>query len=149
MDRGTPDGFSRVTGMDALDTELPGAEVLVLACAATPETTGLLSRRRLALLPRQAIVVNVARGTLVDETALCEALDAGRLRGAFLDVVGSEPLGLESPLWTQRGLLITPHVAGVSPTGYWRREMALFLDNWRRYRLGEPLRNLVDKKAGY
>jgi phosphoglycerate dehydrogenase-like enzyme len=146
---GAPRGFGRVAGIESLDRELAGADVVVLASAATPETVGLLDRRRIALLGRGAIVVNVARGSLLDEAALCVALREGRIRGAFLDVFATEPLDRENPLWDQPGLFISPHVSGVSPAGFWRREMALFIENWRRYRQGAPLRNLVDKQAGY
>jgi phosphoglycerate dehydrogenase-like enzyme len=109
----------------------------------------MVSRERLALLPRHAVVVNVARGTLLDEEALADRLDAGMLRGAVLDVTAHEPLARESRLWQLRSVLLTPHVSGVSPTGFWDRELALFVDNWRRYVAGQPLRNVVDKHEGY
>ncbi|HEX6057839.1 MAG TPA: D-2-hydroxyacid dehydrogenase [Gemmatimonadaceae bacterium] len=146
---GAPEGFARVVGPDALDDELARADIVVLAAPATPDTEQLLTRGRLALLPRGAIVVNVARGSLLDEAALAEALRAGRLRGAVLDVFQREPLAAESPLWQLPNVLLTPHVAPVSPAGFWRRELALFVGNWEAYVLGEPLRNLVDKQAGY
>jgi phosphoglycerate dehydrogenase-like enzyme len=100
-------------------------------------------------LPRTAIVVNVARGALLDEEALASRLESGRLRGAVLDVFQREPLPPSSPLWGLRNVLITPHVAAVSPRIFWHRELELFLDNWERYRDGRPLRNHVDKEAGY
>jgi phosphoglycerate dehydrogenase-like enzyme len=148
-DRGTPPGFHRVTGPAALDAELPSADVLVLAAPLTPETRTLLTRERLALLPPGAIVSNIGRGALVDERALAAALLSGRLRGAALDVFEREPLASDSPLWHLPQVLHTPHVAGVSPRLFWDRLSALFLDNWTRYRAGDPLRNLVDKHAGY
>ncbi len=100
-------------------------------------------------LPPGAIVVNVARGALLDETALTHRLVRGSLRGAVLDVFREEPLPPSSPLWGLRQVLLTPHVAAISPRRFWERELELFLDNWARYRRGEPLRNLVDKDAGY
>jgi phosphoglycerate dehydrogenase-like enzyme len=145
---GSPAGFGAVVAVTELDAELARADVVVLAAPSTPATQQLLNRQRIALLGPHAIVVNVARGTLVDEEALAEALAAGRLRGAFLDVVRTEPLPPDHPLWARRGVFITPHVSGVSGM-FWQREMALFLDNWRRYRAGTPLRNVVDKEAGY
>ncbi len=147
---GTPPGFVRVRGFSpaALEEELPQADIVILAAPSTRETSGLLNASRIALLRRGAIVVNVARGALVDEQALAGALDSGRIRGAFLDVVSGEPLDPQSPLWNQRGVFLTPHVAAVAPS-FWKREMALFLDNWQRYRSGLPLRNIVDKQAGY
>ncbi len=144
-----PPGFSRVVGMDRFDAELPEHDVVVLAAPLTGETNGLLTAERLALLPPSAIVVNVARGALLDEKALVERLEAGQLRGAVLDVFREEPLASTSPLWQVRQVLLTPHVSPVSPGRFWPRQLDLFLDNWRRYSRGEPLRNVVDKHAGY
>jgi phosphoglycerate dehydrogenase-like enzyme len=144
-----PEGFIRSRSLNDIDRELPDADILVLATPLTPLTRGLLSGSRLDILPAGAIVVNVARGALVDETALIERLTAGRLRGAVLDVFLEEPLPADSPLWGMRNVLITPHVAAVSPRLFWERELALFLDNWQRYTAGLPLRNLIDQHAGY
>jgi phosphoglycerate dehydrogenase-like enzyme len=146
---GTPPGFARVVGPEALETELPAADVLVLAAPLTADTTELMTRERLELLPRNAIVVNVARGALVDEEALTDLLAAGRLRGAVLDVFRKEPLASTSRLWHLANALVVPHVSPVSPGRFWPRQLDLFLDNWRRYLAGQPLRNLVDKQAGY
>jgi phosphoglycerate dehydrogenase-like enzyme len=146
---GAPDGFGRVVGAEAIDAELRRADVVVLAAPATPATDRLLTAERIALLPRDAIVVNVARGSLLDEDALAAALGDGRLRGAVLDVFRREPLASDSPLWQLPNVLLTPHVSPVSPAGFWRRELALFLGNWEAWVLGEPLRNVVDKNAGY
>ncbi|MDP1892008.1 MAG: NAD(P)-dependent oxidoreductase [Gemmatimonadaceae bacterium] len=147
--KGCPPGFSRVAGLDALDAELRQADVVVLAAALTGETRDLLNARRLALLPPGAIVVNVSRGTMLDEEALHAALVSGHLRGAVLDVFAREPLAPESPLWQLRQVLLTPHVSGVSPRRLWDRLTALFLANWQAYVEGRPLRNLVDKALGY
>ena len=147
--RGTPSGFARVAAAAALDAELPAADVLVLAAPLTPETRTLLTADRLALLPRGAIVANIGRGALIDEVALVQALRSGHLRGAALDVFAREPLASDSPLWHLPQVLHTPHVAGVSPRQFWDRLSELFLDNWTLYRAGKPLRNLVDKQAGY
>lgn len=147
--KGCPPGFSRVAGLDALDAELREADVVVLAAALTGETRDLLSARRLALLPPGAIVVNVSRGTMLDEAALHAALVHGHLRGAVLDVFAREPLAPESPLWQLRQVLVTPHVSGVSPRRLWDRLTALFLENWQAYTEGRPLRNVVDKALGY
>jgi phosphoglycerate dehydrogenase-like enzyme len=103
----------------------------------------------LALLPAGAIVVIVARGGLVADEALLEALDAGRIRGAVLDVFHTEPLPPFSPYWQHSRVLVTPHVSGVSPRRQWARALALFEDNWRRWVAGSPLRNVVDLDAGY
>lgn len=146
---GAPEGFERVCAMDGLDAELPRSDVVVITAPLTTETRGLLTAERIARLPRNAIVVNVARGALLDEGALVEALGSKRIRGAVLDVFESEPLPPESPLWSLPSVIATPHVSPVSPGRFWPRQLDLFLDNWRRYLKGEPLRNLVDKKAGY
>jgi phosphoglycerate dehydrogenase-like enzyme len=71
------------------------------------------------------------------------------LRGAVLDVFSTEPLASDSRLWQLRQVLLTPHVSAVSPRRFWERQLDLFIDNWRRYVAGEPLRNVVDKRAGY
>ena len=100
-------------------------------------------------LPMGAIVVNVARGALLDDDALADMLEGRRLRGAVLDVFREEPLPATSRLWSLPNTLITPHVSPVSPRRYWPRQLDLFLSNWHRYERGEPLLNLVDKTAGY
>ena len=148
-ERGAPPGFSRVAALSSIDAELTQTDIVVLAAPATPLTEGLMSAARLDLLPRDSIVVNVARGSLLDETGLATRIRDGRLRGAVLDVFGHEPLAPDSPLWEIRSVLLTPHVSPVSPRRFWERELALFFDNWRRYIAGQPLRNLVDKHEGY
>ena len=146
---GVPPGFSTVVGPDGLDDELARAEVLVLAAPLTSGTTRLMTRERLERLPAGAIVVNVARGALMDEEAIADLLEGGRLRGAVLDVFTEEPLSPASRLWRIRSALVVPHVSPVSPGRFWPRSLDLFIDNWHRYSNGQPLRNLVDKHAGY
>lgn len=142
-------GFERVAGPEALESELPHADVVVVAAPSTSATNEVLDGPRLALLPEGAIVVNVARGSLIHEESLLGALDSGRLRGAVLDVFQTEPLPASSAFWRHPRVLITPHVSGVAPRRQWVRALALFEDNWRRYVAGEPLRNVVDLDAGY
>ena len=146
---GAPEGFAAVVGQDGLDEELPKADVLVLAAPFTADTSELMTRERLMRLPKGAIVVNVARGALLDEDAVADLLEDGRLRGAVLDVFREEPLPASSRLWSLPNALIMPHVSPVSPRRYWPRQLDLFLANWHRYDRGEPLLNLVDKTAGY
>lgn len=146
---GVPGGCERVVGPAGLDAELARADVVILSTPATPQTHTLLDARRLAVLPKDAIVVNVGRGTLLDEEALVRELRSGRLRGAVLDVFRDEPLAPTSPLWQLRQVLLTPHVAAVSPRRFWDRQLDLLTDNWQRYAKGERLRNVVDKTAGY
>ncbi|MGJ7497783.1 D-2-hydroxyacid dehydrogenase [Variovorax sp. RT4R15] len=121
---------------------LPRADWLLLACPLTQRTRGLVDARALALLPPGAHLVNVARGELVDEPALVEALTKGRLAGAFLDVFAHEPLPPESPLWQLDNVIATPHSAGFSD-GNEARVAELFTDNLQCWLAGEPLRNRV------
>ncbi|HYW32837.1 MAG TPA: NAD(P)-dependent oxidoreductase, partial [Gemmatimonas sp.] len=146
---GIPEGFSAIGGPDDLDRLLPDADVVVVAAPLTEASHATLDGRRLALLPDGAIVVNVARGGLIDDGALLVALGSGRLRGAVLDVFGTEPLPADSPYWQAPRVLITPHVSGVSPRRQWTRALDLFEDNWRRWVADRPLRNVVDLDAGY
>lgn len=143
-----PQGVELLHGEGALDRLLARSDVLVVTVPETAETRGMIGRRELALLPDGAVVVNVARGRILDEEALVEALRGGRLRGAGLDVFAQEPLPPDSPLWALPNVLVTPHVSGISHR-YWRRETDLIVGNVRRYLAGEPLRNTVDKDAGY
>jgi phosphoglycerate dehydrogenase-like enzyme len=146
---GAPEGFERIVGFAAINDELPAADAVVLCAPLTEDTQGLLNASRLDMLKPSAVIVNVARGALVDENGLIERLRAGRIRGAALDVFQEEPLAADSALWQLRSALVTPHVSPVSPGRFWARELDLFLDNWRRFTRGEPLRNVVDKSAGY
>ena len=138
---------SNATDVD-LDRALPETDVLVLACPLTERTAGLISRERLALLPGHAVLVNLARGQVVDETALLDALHAGTLGGACLDVVHTEPLPPESPVWDAPNLLLSPHSAS-NVVEENARIVDLFADNLRRYLSGEPLRNVFDAGRGY
>ena len=95
-----------------------------------------------------AVLINLARGTLVDEAALVRALETGHLRGAMLDVFETEPLPADHPLWGLENVLVTPHVGGTSAR-FWERETDLIVRNISRYQRGAPLENLVDKACGY
>ncbi len=146
---GAPEGFTAVVGQEELDEELSRADVLVLAAPFTADTSEMMTRERLMRLPQGAIVVNVARGALLDDDALADLLERGRLRGAVLDVFREEPLPATNRLWSLPNALIMPHTSPVSPRRFWPRQLDLFLANWHRYDRGEPLLNLVDKQAGY
>jgi phosphoglycerate dehydrogenase-like enzyme len=122
---------------------LPHADWLILACPLTARTQQLIDAAALALLPPGAQLVNVARGEVVDEAALVEALRSGGLAGAFLDVFEHEPLPAASPLWHLPNVIVTPHSAGHSD-GNEARVGAIFLDNLTRWREGRPLLNSVD-----
>lgn len=133
-----------------LDQVLPRTEILVMALPSTPDTVGILSARRIGLLPREAIVVNVGRGSAVDQEALMEALNGGRLAAAALDVVTPEPLPPEHPLWSTRNLLLTPHISGNMSLGYTcDRNIEMFCRDLDNYAAGRPLEQLVDRRRGY
>jgi phosphoglycerate dehydrogenase-like enzyme len=134
--------------LDRLGDVLSRSDYVLVSCALTPATRGLIGEPQIARLKPDAVLVNVARGAVVDEAALIEALRAGRIRGAGLDVTCEEPLPLDSPLWRMENVIITPHVSGTSPQT-WRRQMEFLCENLRRYAAGEPLLNVADKRAGY
>lgn len=137
---GPAEGFDEMHTLSALRDLLPRADWVVLACPHTPETHHLLNAAALAALPRGAHLVNVARGPVVDEPALIEALAGGRLAGAYLDVFEKEPLPPDSPLWTMQNVLVSPHSASVS-AGNERRSAEIFVDNLARWARGEALQN--------
>lgn len=137
-----------VRGEDALQRLLEVSDYLVLTAPETDETRGMISAQAISWLPTGSVLINVARGGLVDETALIEALQSGRLRGAGLDVFTTEPLPQGHPLWRLPNVLITPHVSSYTHH-FWERETDLVVENLRRYFAREPLINVVDKRAGY
>ncbi|MEH2306903.1 D-2-hydroxyacid dehydrogenase [Nostoc sp.] len=127
---------------------LPEVDYLVVATPLTPETKALIDETVLRSLPSHAYLINVGRGSVVDESALTKALTEGWIAGAGLDTVSIEPLPPESPLWSLPNLFITPHTSAISPA-LKGRITDLFLDNLERYRGNKPLRNVVNKEAGY
>ena len=127
---------------------LPAADVVIVAAPHTHETRGLIGRAELALMGRDAILVNVSRGQLVDEPALIDALSTRTIGGAALDVFVDEPLPPDSAFWTLPNVLITPHTSGFRPD-HWDAATALFADNLERFDAGQQLVNVVDKQAGY
>jgi len=141
-------GLSRVIYRDDLDAALPQVGILILCCPLTPQTRGLIGREQLALLPPEAVLVNVARGEVVDQDALIDVLAAGRLAGACLDVVTPEPLPGDSPLWEMDNVLLSPHSASTVATEN-ARLTDLFLDNLDRFTSGQPLRNRYEPQRGY
>jgi phosphoglycerate dehydrogenase-like enzyme len=141
-------GVDRLEPTDRLDELLPDADVVVLAVPHTALTHRLLDARRLALLRPGAILVNIARGDVVDEAALVDALRAGHLRGAALDVFEQEPLPAESPLWDLPNVFVCPHSASTVAAEN-ERIVELFRENIRRYLDGRPLLNQLDKEQLY
>jgi len=135
-------------GPDRLDDVISQSDFLVLAAPLTERTRYLINAERLARMKPEAYIINVARGALIDEAALVEALRNRRIGGAALDVFDHEPLPADSPLWDLDNLVITPHTAATSDK-MWERHYALIKENLRRYFDGEPLLGLVDKQVGY
>lgn len=141
-------GLSRLVERADLDSVLPQADILILACPLTRETEGMIGAAQIALLPSHAVVVNVSRGQLVDQGALTDALRAYRLAGACLDVFAVEPLPPEDPLWDLDNVIVSPHSASTVATEN-EALVDLFIDNLGRLRRGESLKNLYDPVAGY
>ena len=139
----------RVVGMDGLDAVLGEAEFLFLAPPLTPATQGLLSRERIARLPKGAGVVNIGRGGLVDQDALMDALDRGHLGGAVLDVFTPEPVPAGHRLWRTPNLMMTPHVSADDPQTYNPRSLDIFFENLRAFQAGRAMPNQFDLTKGY
>jgi len=131
-----------------IENALANADVVILAAPETPETHHLIGASELAMMKPSAILINVARGSLVDEPALINALQNNWIAAAGLDVASQEPLPPESPLWSLENVLITPHVSGVTER-LWEREAELLLDNLERWFSDKPLRNVIDLARGY
>ncbi len=142
------EGIDRVYGPDAFEEMLSACDFVVNILPETDATLTLLDRGMIRAMKRGSLLVNVGRGSTIDEAALVQALQDGHLAGAGLDVFEEEPLPPNSPLWEMPNVIITPHIGGSSPRGD-DRIADLFLDNFRRYVDSEPLQNLVDHEIGY
>lgn len=143
-----PEGVSRVIAPDELLGTLPDVDALVLATPDTAATHRLIGGRELAVLRPEAVIVNVARGTVIDEAALTEALRDGRIAGAALDVFETEPLPVGSPLWDLPNVLVSPHSASTIADED-SRLVDLFIENLDRYLAGRPLINVFDRERSY
>jgi phosphoglycerate dehydrogenase-like enzyme len=144
-----PPGFSELGGPADLDRYLPVSDFVAICCQWTPETDRLFDNDRFALMRLGSVLVNVARGEIVDENALADALERGHLRGAVLDVYVGEFEHLPPErLWANPNVLITPHVSGASDEDR-HGAIDLFCDNLRAYLAGQPLRNVIDWQRGY
>ena len=141
-------GVDRLFPPNGLAELLQLSDFVVLAVPQVPETTGLIGREQIRLMRRAAFLVNIARGSVVVESELIEALRAGTIAGALLDVFEREPLPADSPLWTMPNVIVTPHSAGY-PSNYPARLVEIFGDNLQRFLEKKPLRNVVDLKRGY
>lgn len=142
------EGVDRLFGPEDLEEFLASADCLVITLPLTRATEGILDGRALGWMKPGAILVNIARGRLIQEEALVEALESGRLGGAGLDVFAEEPLPEASPLYRLPNVILTPHIAGIHPH-YLDRATSLFIVNLGRYLRGESLLHEVDKRAGY
>ena len=146
-----PEGlFDRIVTVDRLEEALPETDLLICSLPATAETDGLLDAGKLALLPRNARIVNVGRGSALDQAALERMLREGRLAGAALDVFTKEPVPAGDSLWDCPGLLITPHIAGNMTLDYTvERIVSQFLEDLDNYAAGRKLRYRVDRERAY
>ena len=142
--------YDKVLPVSELDSILSQTDLLAMSLPATPETKGILSRERFALLPQDAYIVNVGRGSAIDEDALADNLESGHLAGAALDVFQTEPLPAGHRLWKTKNLLITPHVAGNMTLPYTKaKNVQMFIEDLKNFTEGRPLHYLVDRKLGY
>ncbi|MCU1221818.1 MAG: D-isomer specific 2-hydroxyacid dehydrogenase, NAD-binding protein [Candidatus Angelobacter sp.] len=142
------DRSDAVFGPRQIDDVLPEADYVLLCTPVTPATTGIMNAARLSKMKPDAYLINVARGPLIDEAALLDALQQRRIAGAALDVFNQEPLPANSPFWSLDNILITPHIAAVTER-LWDRHYRLIVDNMNRFMAGRPLLNEVDKSRGY
>ena len=147
QDAPLPEGVRELVAAGDLLEVLPRVRAVVLALPRTSGTRAMFGAAELAALPDGAVLVNIARGRLVDETALVHALQSGRI-AAGLDVFEREPLSPDHPLWRLPNVLITPHTAAFGEN-YWTPAIALFRENLRRFKAGAALLNVVDKEQGY
>jgi len=137
-----------IAGPADLDQLLARAEYVVLASAATPANRHLIGEAQLRLMRPDALLINIARGDLIDEAALIRALQERWIAGAGLDVFAREPLPADSPLWLLENVILSPHISGITPR-YDEHMSGLFAENLRRYANGQPLLNRVDRSLGY
>jgi phosphoglycerate dehydrogenase-like enzyme len=138
----------QIVSVEKLDEVLPQADYVVVATPETADTRNIFDDKRFAKMKRGARLINLGRGSVLDEAALVRALESGQLGGAALDVTDIEPLPPESPLWTAPNLLLTPHTSAIS-NRLWRRETDLLVELLERWFAGRELFNLVDLSKGY
>jgi phosphoglycerate dehydrogenase-like enzyme len=139
---------ARIYKPDDLTEMLPLCDYVVVAAPLTPETRGMIGDAAFAAMKRDAVVINVGRGPVIDEGAMVRALSEGRIKGAALDVFDVEPLPAGHPFYCLKNVLLSPHCADHTPD-WMDRAMQFFIEQFERFRKGEPLMNVVDKAAGY
>ena len=146
--KGKPDFIERVYSPDELSEMVGVCDFVVICVPHTPETEGLFNAEMFGAMKDTGILINIGRGMVVQLDALADALSSGQIGGAGLDVYEQEPLPEEHALWGMENVILTPHVAGISPEIDKRRK-ALIVENVRRFCVGEALLNVVDNKKGY
>lgn len=145
-----PDYVEKLYAQENLDEALQDADIVALALPGTKETENILNRKRLESLKPGCIVINVGRGSLIDQNALGELLRTGRLGGAGLDVCTPEPLPKDDPLWDAPRLILTPHVSGMNSCGWTlHRILDMYFENLLRWKEGKPLLRQVNRELGY
>jgi phosphoglycerate dehydrogenase-like enzyme len=147
---GDPDGRipARWFGPNDCAELLNESDYVTVTLPLTPHTRGFVGKREIAAMRPHAYIVNIGRGSVIDQNALIEALREKRIAGAGLDVFEREPLEAESPLWGLDNVILTPHMSGAQ-RGYNTYACQLFADNLRRFRAGQPLLNVIDRALGY
>lgn len=141
-------GVDRMVGPEQLLDVLPEADFVVITIPLTHETEGMFGERELRAMKSNAIIVNIGRGKIIEQTILIRAIQEGWIAGAGLDVTDPEPLPADSPLWELPNVIITPHYAGATPA-YNERAFDIFMENLERYLADKELTNVVDKNLGY
>jgi phosphoglycerate dehydrogenase-like enzyme len=139
---------ARIYGPDRLREMLPECDYVVVSAPLTPESRGMIDAAAFEAMKRDAVVINVGRGPVIDEAAMVRALSHGRIKGAALDVFDREPLAAGHPFYTLPNVLLSPHCADHTPD-WMERAMQFFIDQFERFQKGEPLLNIVDKAKGY
>lgn len=145
-----PADFDEVVKIEDIESMLPQADVLALTLPGTVQTDNLISKKRIAMMHDGAYIVNVGRGNCIDQDAAIEALNAGKLAGAALDVFREEPIPQNDPAWNTPGLLVTPHCSGKMTMAFTRDTLVdTFCENLKRFFEGKPMLHVVDKSLGY
>lgn len=145
-----PEGVDDLYTLERLEQQLPKADIVALSLPGNADTYHLLSRERMAMLKKNAVILNVGRGMTLDTDALTDALREGRIAGAALDVTDPEPLPEDHPLWSMENVIITPHVSGgFSLPETLEQILDICIANLECYLVGRPLRNIVDFETGY
>ncbi|MFW6269623.1 MAG: D-2-hydroxyacid dehydrogenase [Bacillota bacterium] len=143
-----PEYIEKLWGQDGIDSLLKKSDFVVVALPLTNETREIIDKSRIKQMKRDAFLVNIGRGELIEQEALITALKEGWIAGAGLDVTTPEPLPEDNPLWNLDNVILTPHVSGLSPSNKYRK-FDIFKDNLERYIKGENLNNVVDFEREY